>query len=172
MIEALLSLLQEREGEAPATHHDLQKMEARILDLLFCLRGHSRHSYSPARFAFGIGLACSKTKPNIPLMNITLTTEQKVTVTLKPVTHAGKPAKLDGSPAWTVTSGNALVTVSEDGLSAVLTSPDDPGVTEILVKADADLGAGIVEISDSIVLTVISAMATNLGLEAGAPEDK
>lgn len=103
---------------------------------------------------------------------IKITNEQKVQVTLKPVTDTGKPAALDGSPAWSVISGNSQVQVADDGLSAWLVSADDPGDTEVLVKADADLGTGVEEISDTIQLSVIGATAKNLGLSAGTPEPK
>jgi len=40
------------------------------------------------------------------------------------------------------------------------------------VKADADLGEGVTEISDIIRLTVAGAQAANLGLTAEAPTPK
>ncbi len=101
-----------------------------------------------------------------------ITNEQKVAVTLTPKTDAGKPVKVDGKPTWEVISGDSKVTPSDDGLSATLVSGDDPGDTEILVKADADLGEGVEEISDTIRLSVIGAAAKNLGLTAGTPELK
>lgn len=105
-------------------------------------------------------------KPHMPL-ELSITNEQKIPVTLTPVTATGKPAILDGSPAWTVISGNSTVVVGADGLSAELVSADAPGDTTILVAADADLGAGVVEVSDTITLHVIGALAANLGLTAG-----
>lgn len=103
---------------------------------------------------------------------LTITNEQQIQVTVNPVTDAGKKAKLDGSPSWTVISGNSTVNVADDGLSAVLVSSDDPGDTQVSIKADADLGAGIVEVADVITLTVQGALATNLGLSAGTPTPK
>ena len=103
---------------------------------------------------------------------VSITNEQKVTVTLKPVTNAGKPAKLDGAPTWTVVSGDSTVTPSADGLSASLVSADNPGDTTYLVEADADLGEGVETIQDTITLTVIGANAANLGLVASPPELK
>ena len=103
---------------------------------------------------------------------ISITNEQKVSVTLTPVTDTGKPAKLDGSPAWTTVSGNSQVQVADDGLSAVLVSSDDPGETVVVVKADADVGEGVEELADTITLTVIGATAKNLGLSFGTPEAK
>lgn len=105
-------------------------------------------------------------------LEIKITNEQMVDVTITPRTDTGKPAKLDGSPAWTVISGNSQVVVAEDGLSANLISSDEPGDTIVSVKADADLGEGVEEIADTITLSVIGATAKNLGLAAGTPVAK
>lgn len=105
-------------------------------------------------------------------LDITLTNEQQVTVTLAPKTSTGKVAILDGAPTWEVLSGDSTVTPSTDGLSAVIRSSDTPGVTQILVKADADLGAGVEEIADTIAVNVEGARASNLGLSVGTPVPK
>lgn len=101
-----------------------------------------------------------------------ITNEQKVSVTLNITTDAGRPAKVDGAPAWVVLSGSSALTVADDGLSAVVTSSDDPGDTSVIVKADADTGEGVVEISDTFTVHVIGAQAKNLGLAFGTPEPK
>jgi len=106
------------------------------------------------------------------MLELSITNEQKIPVTLTPKTATGKTASLDGAPTWSVISGNSTVVAAADGLSADLISSDDPGDTEILVKADADLGAGVEEISDIIRLTVQGARAANLGLTAGTPVAK
>jgi hypothetical protein len=121
------------------------------------------------RFVLRIGLP---TRKDTKRMEITITTEQKVTVTLKPVTATGKPAKLDGTPSWTVTDGDSVVNPSPDGLSAELVSSDTPGTTTILLEADADLGEGIEPISEVIELTVTGAKASSFGLTVGEPEPK
>ncbi len=122
-------------------------------------------------FGYEIGPATSKERKPVPL-EISITNEQKVTVTLKPVTNAGKPAKLDGAPSWAVVSGDSTVVAAADGLSASLVSGDNPGDTTFLVEADADLGSGVETVQDTITLTVIGANAANLGLVAGTPELK
>jgi len=125
------------------------------------------------RFDWVIGMARTKTQTKEPRqMEVKITNEQEVDVTITPKTDTGKPAKLDGSPSVTVVSGNSTVKQSEDGLTLTLRSADDPGDTEFLVKADADLGEGIEEISEIIKLSVIGATAKNLGLVAGAPRAK
>jgi hypothetical protein len=102
----------------------------------------------------------------------TITNEQKVSITLNITTDAGRPAKVDGAPAWVILSGSSSLAVAEDGLSAVLTSSDDPGDTTGIVKADADVGEGIVEISDTFTVHVAGAQAKNLGIGFGTPEPK
>jgi hypothetical protein len=133
--------------------------------------GHNSRTPS-VRFSFGFGVPQSKTESSIMPVSVSLTNEQKVSVKLTPVTDTGKPAKLDGLPSWAVIDGNSQVVVAEDGYSATLISSDDPGTTNILVKADADLGAGVEEISDTIQVVVVGATARNLGISVGTPEAK
>ena len=106
------------------------------------------------------------------MIEVSLTNEQEVVITLAPVTQSGKPAKLDGAPEWSVISGDSTITVADGGLSATVRSSDNPGDTQILVKADADLGTGVEEVSDTIAIHVLGANAANLGLSAGTPTQK
>ena len=102
-------------------------------------------------------------------MLITITNEQKVMVTLAPTTAAGNPATLDGAPVWTVVSGDATLEVSEDGLSAYLVSGAADVTSQIEVSADADLGEGVVSLTDVIDLAVVAAQASALGLAFDTP---
>lgn len=103
---------------------------------------------------------------------ITITNEQKIPVTINPLSPSGKPAKLDGVPTWTRQTGDSTAVPSGTGLSCDLISSDTPGDSTFLVEADADLGAGVVSISDVITLTVVGVMAANLGLLPGTAVDK
>jgi len=105
-------------------------------------------------------------------MLITITNEEKVSVTLAPTTAAGNAATLDGAPLWAVVAGDATIEVAEDGLSCVLISGEAAINSQIEVTADADLGEGIVALVDTIDLAVVSAEASALGLVAGDPELK
>lgn len=125
-----------------------------------------------ARFDYTVGPITTKKKEQNIMLEINVTNEQQVNVTLHPVTATGKPAQLDGAPEWSVVTGNGTVNPAGDGMSADLVSSDDPGDTDYLVKADADLGEGVVEISDIIRLHVAGAQAANLGLVAGDPTPK
>lgn len=136
--------------------------------------GHCRPvcKAQPVLLHFAFGLPRPKERKNT-MTSVTITNEQKVTATLNPTYGTPpKPAKLDGVPTWEVISGESTVVAAADGLSAELVSSDNPGDTEILVKADADLGSGVVEISDIIKLTVAGANADNLGVTVGGPVPK
>lgn len=148
-----------------------EKRENHFRDWLCRQLGCSKKTNGRGSFEFSIGLPRPKEKV-IRIMELKITSEQEIDVTVNPKTDTGKAATVDGKPAWSVISGNSQVTVSEDGKSAVLRSADDPGDTEILVKADSDLGEGVEEISDIIKLSVVGATAKNLGLTAGTPRAK
>lgn len=104
------------------------------------------------------------------MAEISITTEQKVHVKLNPTTAAGKPSSLDGAATFEVVSGDATVE-NIDELSAWIIS-GAAGVSVVSVSADADLGEGVVTITDSITVTVSDPMAANLGLIVGTPEPK
>lgn len=106
------------------------------------------------------------------MLELTITNEQKVRVSLKPQTERGRPAPVDGKPAWSVSSGDATLEVSDDGLSADVISPDAPGESMIVVEADADLGQGVQTVSDAIRLIVEGARAISLGLTSETPVPK
>jgi len=105
------------------------------------------------------------------LLELTCTNEQKILVTVIPVTAAGIPAPLDGPVVVTVEAGDGTV-VSVTDTSFYVVSGDVPGMITYLVSADANLGEGVETISDFISLTVEGAKAINLGLVAGVPELK
>lgn len=131
---------------------------------------HNKPKHKDVFFGWNVGQPIAKGN-NMPL-DLTCTNEEKIQVTLAPVTSTGKPAKLDGAPTWTVIDGNSTLDVAADGLSAFLVSADDPGDSNFLVKADADLGSGVTEVSDTIRLSVAGAQAKSLGLTAAAPVPK
>lgn len=106
-------------------------------------------------------------------LDLTITNEQKIAITVTPTTAAGKPATLDGPIRVTVQSGDSTVTQDAGTpASASLVSSDTPGDTTYLVEGDADLGAGVQLVQDLVVLHVAGALATNLGLSAGTAEPK
>ena len=101
-------------------------------------------------------------------LELSINNEQQVNVVLHPVTAKGNPASVDGAPAWSVVDGDSTVTPAEDGLSAELVSANAAGDTHYLISADVDLGAGVITITDTILLHVVAAMAAALGPVEGA----
>lgn len=107
-------------------------------------------------------------------LELSLTTEQKQHVKLNPVTAAGNPATLDGAPVWTVVSGPGTIEADADGLGAFIITPDKSDGTQTIyqVSADADLGAGVTTIEDTIILTSTNPFASSFGLTADDPVAK
>lgn len=119
---------------------------------------------------FNVGPVEAKVRRH-EMLELNITNEQKIPVTVNPVTATGRPAQLDGPIVVTVQSGDGTVeTVDDRTFKAV--SGDNPGDTVYLVSADADLGAGVVTVSDIVTLHVAGALAESLGLTAGAVEPK
>jgi hypothetical protein len=122
-------------------------------------------------FDYSLGPDTNKRKAKV-MLEKEISNEQQFVAHLNPKTPGGKPAQVDGVPTWEIITGNSTVTPESDGLSAAIVSSDDPGDTDILVKADADLGEGVVEISDIIRVHVKGAQAASLGLTADEPTNK
>lgn len=81
------------------------------------------------------------------------------------------PAKVDGLPSWAVTDESlASLTVSEDGMSAMLLPLGPVGSFQVQVKADADLGEGVKEILGSLDVELAAGEAVSVEIAAGAPE--
>jgi len=128
---------------------------------------------SPSSVSFSYKVRIQGKKETYMPLEVTLTNEQKLNVTLSPVTATGKTAKLDGAPEWVVSSGPATLVTAPDGLSSdIVSSDEDLTDTIVQVNADADLGQGVETISDTITVHTIHANASNLGLTAGAPVAK
>ncbi|HXJ76445.1 MAG TPA: hypothetical protein VNM37_26545 [Candidatus Dormibacteraeota bacterium] len=106
-------------------------------------------------------------------LELTLTSEQQVLVTAKPMTAGNRPARLDGPLAWSVTSGDCTVSLQDpDGLTALIVSGDALDDSVVMVAGDADLGSGVEEVADTVLVHVTHANAASLGLSAGTPTTK
>lgn len=105
---------------------------------------------------------------------ITSTNEEKVKVTVSPMSHAGHPAPVDGALTVAVVSGNGTVTQdpAEPNSFVCVSADNDEGDTVYSVSADADLGPGTAPITDTVVYTVTRATAASLGFSAEAATPK
>lgn len=111
-------------------------------------------------------------------MAVTLTTTQQVSGQVKPVDRNGKPAQVqDGSVAYEVANAEG-----EEPIILVEEDPNDetkftvkalrPGVAQLKVSADADLGEGVETIETFAAVEVIPEKAVGFGVEFGTPEDQ
>ncbi len=108
------------------------------------------------------------------MVEVVSTTEEKVPVMLAPKTQSGKDAKLDGPIEVVVLSGSGTFAADPGGdpNKFYVVSEDLAGETSYQVNGDADLGAGVVTISEVIHYAYSSPQAVNLGVSVGAPEPK
>lgn len=72
------------------------------------------------------------------MINGSVKTGNKVTLSIAPKKADGTDATLDGVPAWT-NNGAGTLEVAEDGKSAVLRQVPLKEVADVVVTADADL---------------------------------
>jgi hypothetical protein len=72
------------------------------------------------------------------MVNGSLKTGNKVTLSIAPTKADGTPATLDGKATW-LNNGAGDLEVAEDGMSAVLRHLPLKAVADIVVTADADL---------------------------------
>lgn len=101
------------------------------------------------------------------MIQITSTNEEKVLITLEPTTAAGNAAEVE-SVTFTVISGDATIEEVEANKSYYVVSGTG-GMNNIEVTADADLGEGVVTLSDGIEYFVIEAQASSMGFVASTP---
>ncbi len=102
---------------------------------------------------------------------ISMSNEEKRLMTVQPLTAQGNPAPIDGAVQFTVTSGTCTIAPVDDA-SAYVVSGDAPGDATVQMACDADLGAGVVPVLDTMLVHVVSASAASLEVLVGEPEPK
>lgn len=93
-----------------------------------------------------------------------VTNAQNVRVTASPTDASGRPAQLDGPLRVTVQGGNGTFAPGNTNNDALLVSEDAPGDTSYLIEGDADLGAGVELIQDTVTVRISGTKAQALGL--------
>ena len=99
-------------------------------------------------------------------MKITVT--QKFAAAITPVDKFGNAALVDGKPTWEA-ADPAIISIvpANDGLSATILALGPVGTSQVSVTADADLGTGVVTITDAFQVDVVAGMAVGLGVTIG-----
>lgn len=104
-------------------------------------------------------------------MPTTINTDQKVKLTVKPLTQKSRPALVHGIPAWSSSNPSIIsLVVAPDGLSAYAFAAGTIGTATVGVAADADMSSAIRQIQTTIDITVTAAEAASLVLDPSSPE--
>ena len=129
-----------------------------------------KHRYKP-HFKFIVLYRINNQIITSEVSMVVLLDNQKVSVLIQPVSVKGNPAPLDGVPVWTVTDESLVSVVSaEDGMSAVVTAVGPIGTAQVIVKGDADLGEGLVEITGILDVEILASGAATFVITPGTPE--
>ena len=125
------------------------------------------------RAVFRLGVAVEQRQPVLKtpqhqgclsgelIMGATLTATQLVLCSVAFLDRKENPAPVDGKPDWFTDNSDLLaLTPSEDGLSCSIAAVGPAGVANVEVRADADLGDGIVPVVARGEVTVTAGVAT------------
>lgn len=114
-----------------------------------------------------------KAKKRNLIMAFEMSASQQVEVTLEAKDKKGNPAKVDGIPEWSTDNSDVLaLTPAADGKSCVVAAAGPLGVGSVTLKADADMGAGVVELIGTLEVTITAGQATVVTLTPGEPTEQ
>ena len=106
-------------------------------------------------------------------MAVTMSATQQVGMSVKFVDKKGNPAPVDGTPQWLVDNPAVLsVTPAPDGMSCMASAVGPLGMAKVSVKADADLGSGVIDIIGVLDFTITGGRATTVTIDAGSPTEQ
>ena len=106
-------------------------------------------------------------------MATTMTDVQHADAAIKYQTAAGNPAKVDGVPVWASSDESAIsVTPAADGFSARIDSVGGLGKFQVTVKADADMGEGVKELTSVLDIEVIASEAAQGAFEVAVYDNE
>lgn len=136
--------------------------------------------HRPTTLKFKLGPVSERTTMPLKTMLATaaalvLTDTQQILLSIDPKTRAGNPANVE-NVVWGSSDPNVItITPATDGLSATAATTGTLGTVQITVTADADLGAGVEEITGVQEIQVLAGKAVSLGITGGSvterPED-
>lgn len=107
------------------------------------------------------------------LMAFKLTDTQQVDLSATFIDKKGNPAPVDGLPEWFTDNPNVLSLVpSPDGLACKISAVGPIGTAIVSMKADADLGSGIIPISGLFDVEVVSGAAVQVTITPGTPSEQ
>lgn len=103
---------------------------------------------------------------------VDMKSKQEFDINLAFLDDKGQAAFIDGVPQWTITNDTSFtLTPTADGMSAHVTSLDQIGTGRIEVKADADLGEGVKEITGFLDIALVPREAVLIQLNTTPVQD-
>lgn len=105
-------------------------------------------------------------------MALVMTATQQCLLTMQPLDAKGNPAAVDNVADWQVVNTDVCtLEVAPDGVTA-LCKATAVGDTQVSCTADADLGAGVRNITGLLDVSIRAAEAVSMGIVAGTPEEQ
>lgn len=106
-------------------------------------------------------------------MAFSLTATQQCDLTIAVTDAKGNPAPVDGPPQWFVDNPAVLaLTPAADGMGCLVAAVGPLGTALVSVKADADLGAGVVELVGTLEVEVTAGQAALMAIVPGVPTEQ
>ncbi len=110
------------------------------------------------------------------IMAFEMTGSQQTNASVTFLDKKGNKAKVDGVPVWSTDNSDALaLTPAADGMSCAVVAVgpltgDTPA--HVQINADADLGAGVVEIIGTVEVNIVAGQATVVNITLDTPTDQ
>lgn len=98
-----------------------------------------------------------------------ITNEQRVLITVAPITDAGNPAAIDGAVTYASSDTGVAIIETVTATSAFVVATG-LGAAQITATFDADLGSGVRNVLASGALEVVAAEATTAQIVFDIPE--
>lgn len=106
-------------------------------------------------------------------MALTITATQKFTAAVSFVDAKGNPALVEGAPVFAASDPAILTVVATADPNTVEVLAVGPvGAAQLTVTADADLGAGVVNVTGLLDVQVIAGQAVGVTIAAGVPVEQ
>ena len=105
---------------------------------------------------------------------INLSTDQQLPLSVAPLTAAGKAGAIVGAPAWSLSDATLAVLAPGADANSILLVPNDGATGNLTVTVDCkvDHGAGPVDLTAALAVTLAPPEAASVQINSGAPTAK
>lgn len=173
----LKDLARQLEAQHRELRHDLDHHQRDLHHDLKTIASLLSEGQKPGKGSFAYTVGPTERKETRMPLTVQTSNEERMKITLAPLTPGQRPAQIQpGSLTVTVVQGNSTTTPVDDNSFYVVShdaTPDPDTIDTVYsISADADLGEGVEEITDTVTYHVTGVKASTLGLTAGTPEPK